>query len=244
MQEPCRLRTPTRVGDLKDNHRSTRGFQAPTFRCWERGTTGRNDGERRREKRDLACPQVPSLPGGDITATELLLGARVEFPRLVQPSTYDLFRGVPPTTVGLPADCRTHRLPACGLQFMYPNLPRSIPTSRPAWDWTTVRSRRFGACTDTPSSVALLHHRPIVEVVLTVTSGSPLLVRELIADTGAATAQAGFELLLQDNDCLVGKDSHCGPRSVALPHKERRSLQPPIGPQHVSRTDVEYSALR
>ena len=76
------------------------------------------------------------------------------------------------------------------------------------------------------------------------TSGSPLLVRELIADTGAATAQAGFELLLQDNDCLVGKDSHCSPRSVALPHKERRSLQPPIGPQYVSRTDLEYSALR
>ena len=37
----------------------------------------------------------------------------------------------------------------------------------------------------------LLHHRPIVEVVLTVTSGGQPLVRQLIADTGAATAQAG-----------------------------------------------------
>jgi hypothetical protein len=56
----------------------------------------------------------------------------------------------------------------------------------------------------------LLHHRPIVEVVLTVTSGGQPLVRQLIADTGAATAQAGFELLLQENDCLVcgGIPSH------------------------------------
>jgi hypothetical protein len=37
-----------------------------------------------------------------------------------------------------------------------------------------------------------------------------LLVRQLIADTGAATAQAGFELVLQENDCLVcgGIPSH------------------------------------
>ena len=56
----------------------------------------------------------------------------------------------------------------------------------------------------------LLHHRPIVEVVLTLTSGGQPLVRQLIADTGAATARAGFELLLQENDCLVcgGIPSH------------------------------------
>jgi hypothetical protein len=49
----------------------------------------------------------------------------------------------------------------------------------------------------------LLLHRPIVDVVLTLASGSQPLVRHLIADTGAATAQAGFELLLQENDCLT-----------------------------------------
>lgn len=56
----------------------------------------------------------------------------------------------------------------------------------------------------------LLHYRPIVEVVLSVTSGGQPLVRQLIADTGAGTAQAGFELLLQENDCLVcgGIPSH------------------------------------
>ena len=56
----------------------------------------------------------------------------------------------------------------------------------------------------------LRRHRPIVEVVLTLTSGGQLLVRQLIADTGAATALAGFELLLQENDCLAcwGIPSH------------------------------------
>jgi hypothetical protein len=56
----------------------------------------------------------------------------------------------------------------------------------------------------------LLHDRAIVEVVLTVTSGVQPLVRQLIADTGAATARAGFELLLQENDCLMcgGIPSH------------------------------------
>jgi hypothetical protein len=49
----------------------------------------------------------------------------------------------------------------------------------------------------------LLHHRPIIEVVLSPMAGNPPLVRQLIADTGAGTAQAGFELLLQENDCLL-----------------------------------------
>jgi hypothetical protein len=49
----------------------------------------------------------------------------------------------------------------------------------------------------------LLLHRPMVEVVLSLASGGQPLVRQLIADTGAGTAQAGFELLLEENDCLV-----------------------------------------
>jgi hypothetical protein len=39
--------------------------------------------------------------------------------------------------------------------------------------------------------------------VLPLTSGAQPLVRELIADTGAGTAQAGFELILQESDCLL-----------------------------------------
>jgi hypothetical protein len=49
----------------------------------------------------------------------------------------------------------------------------------------------------------LLHHRPIVEVVLPLTSGGQPLVRQLIADNGVGTVQAGFELILQENDCLL-----------------------------------------
>ena len=48
----------------------------------------------------------------------------------------------------------------------------------------------------------LLHDRPIVEVVLTVAPSGQQSVRQLIADTGAATAQAGFEILLQETDCI------------------------------------------
>jgi hypothetical protein len=49
----------------------------------------------------------------------------------------------------------------------------------------------------------LLHHRPIVEVVLLMTSGGQPLVRQLIADTGGGTARVGFELILPENDCLL-----------------------------------------
>ncbi|MGC8643806.1 MAG: hypothetical protein ACP5XB_28430 [Isosphaeraceae bacterium] len=56
----------------------------------------------------------------------------------------------------------------------------------------------------------LLHHRPVVEVVLALRPGAQPLVRQLIADTGAGTAQAGFELVLQEDDCLLcgGIPSH------------------------------------
>jgi hypothetical protein len=43
----------------------------------------------------------------------------------------------------------------------------------------------------------------MVEVALPLTSADPPLVRQLIADTGAGTGQAGFELLLQASDCLL-----------------------------------------
>ena len=93
------------------------------------GTTGRG---KRREKRDLACPQVPSLPGGDTRPPNSCSGARLELSRLVQPSTYHLFRGRPQQQSGFQPDCRTHRLPASGLQFMYPNLPEIHPDIPPS----------------------------------------------------------------------------------------------------------------
>jgi hypothetical protein len=48
----------------------------------------------------------------------------------------------------------------------------------------------------------LLLDRPIIEVELPPTTGGQALVRRLIADTGAGTAQCGFELLLPADDCL------------------------------------------
>jgi hypothetical protein len=49
----------------------------------------------------------------------------------------------------------------------------------------------------------LLHDRPLIEIVLTPISGSQPLVRQLIADTGAGTAQDPMELLLRENECLL-----------------------------------------
>lgn len=47
----------------------------------------------------------------------------------------------------------------------------------------------------------LLHDRPIIQVTL-VQSGQQV-IRHLLADTGAGTSQAGFELLLEEHDCLL-----------------------------------------
>lgn len=49
----------------------------------------------------------------------------------------------------------------------------------------------------------LLHHRPSVEIVLTQAAGGPSVSRHLIADTGAGSSQAGFELILAESDCLL-----------------------------------------
>jgi len=46
-------------------------------------------------------------------------------------------------------------------------------------------------------------NRPIVQVVLTMAQGGQPVVRNLLADTGAGKARAGFELLLEENDCLL-----------------------------------------
>jgi hypothetical protein len=49
----------------------------------------------------------------------------------------------------------------------------------------------------------LLHDRPIIEIVLSPISGGQPLVRQLVADTGAGTTRAPFELLLRENECLL-----------------------------------------
>lgn len=47
----------------------------------------------------------------------------------------------------------------------------------------------------------LRHDQPSIEVLLSFASGRDV-VRRLLADTGAGTARAGFELILDEDDCL------------------------------------------
>ena len=55
----------------------------------------------------------------------------------------------------------------------------------------------------------LMHSRPVVEVILTFTPSRTKVPRVLVADTGAGDAQAPFEMLLDENDCIrcAGKAS-------------------------------------
>lgn len=49
----------------------------------------------------------------------------------------------------------------------------------------------------------LRHSRPCVEVVLTLTQGGQLFPRLLIADTGAGSQRVPFQLILDEDDCLL-----------------------------------------
>jgi hypothetical protein len=51
----------------------------------------------------------------------------------------------------------------------------------------------------------LLNHQPRIQVTLTLAPSGQSVVRNLLADTGAGTRRARFELLLDEQDCL-----HCG----------------------------------
>lgn len=49
----------------------------------------------------------------------------------------------------------------------------------------------------------LLGDRPIIQVVLTLAQGGKKVTRTLLADTGAGNAQAPFDILLEETDCLL-----------------------------------------
>jgi hypothetical protein len=49
----------------------------------------------------------------------------------------------------------------------------------------------------------LRHGRPCVQVVLTIALGGQPLLRTLLADTGAGSQLSGFDLILDENDCLL-----------------------------------------
>lgn len=45
--------------------------------------------------------------------------------------------------------------------------------------------------------------RPVVEVILALAQGGQQITRKLLADSGAGDLNAGFELLLDEYDCLL-----------------------------------------
>ena len=49
----------------------------------------------------------------------------------------------------------------------------------------------------------LRNGRPCVQVVLTLAQGGPSIVRNLLADIGAGSMFSGFELILDEDDCLL-----------------------------------------
>lgn len=53
-------------------------------------------------------------------------------------------------------------------------------------------------------------NRPVIEIVLTFAQGGQKVKRMLLADTGAGNTQSRFEILLDENDCLLcgGNPSH------------------------------------
>ena len=60
-----------------------------------------------------------------------------------------------------------------------------------------------------------LHNgRPVIEIVLTLPSSGASLARMLLADTGAGSRQSGFELILDEQECILAGGSTCQP--VAL----------------------------
>lgn len=63
----------------------------------------------------------------------------------------------------------------------------------------------------------LLYDRPAIEIVLTPANGGQKVTRTLLADAGAGNAKAPFELLLEENDCLLfsGKPTQMVPLSGA-----------------------------
>jgi hypothetical protein len=49
----------------------------------------------------------------------------------------------------------------------------------------------------------LRHGQPAVDIVLTLAAGGQPIMRTLLADTGAGSSQSAFELILDEDDCLL-----------------------------------------
>ena len=65
------------------------------------------------------------------------------------------------------------------------------------------RSRNLGTRLMPRQQWPLLHDRPQVQVTLVAAADGQPAQRNLLADTGAGTAYAGFEIILEEQDCLI-----------------------------------------
>ena len=50
---------------------------------------------------------------------------------------------------------------------------------------------------------ALRRGRPVIQIILTLATNGQALPRTLLADTGAGSRKSGFELILDEDDCLL-----------------------------------------
>ena len=66
----------------------------------------------------------------------------------------------------------------------------------------SARMPRFGSCTDAAHQWPLWQDCPCVQVVFTLTATGQPHPRTLLADTGAGSRSAPFELILDESDCL------------------------------------------
>jgi hypothetical protein len=57
----------------------------------------------------------------------------------------------------------------------------------------------------------LVRGRPAIVVILTLAQDGRRVTRNLLADTGAGTAHCGFELLLEENECVLTGGISCQP---------------------------------
>lgn len=61
---------------------------------------------------------------------------------------------------------------------------------------------------------SLANGRPVIEIVLTLAPSGQMVTRSVLADTGAGASRVGFELILDEQDCVLCGGRPCQPVSL------------------------------
>jgi hypothetical protein len=61
----------------------------------------------------------------------------------------------------------------------------------------------------------LANGRPVIEIAMILSVGGQMVTRSVLADTGAGASRVGFELILDERDCLLCGGSPCQPVSLS-----------------------------